>query len=186
MTLETTTDATTYGERKTAARAARQALGADKISGVHFRIVDVADRFSWEVIAQEDAPPPPAPAPAASISDPEGGGTPNDDNAADLAAKAPKAKAAKAPKAPKVAKAPKAKAERKIADNGPGLPKGKLGQVIAMLQRPEGATNEQMQAATGWQAHTVRGAIAGAIKVKLGLAVSTEKTEAGTVYRIAA
>jgi len=42
-----------------------------------------------------------------------------------------------------------------------------------------------MQAATGWQAHTVRGAIAGAIKAKRGIPVTTEKTEAGLVYRIA-
>ena len=38
--------------------------------------------------------------------------------------------------------------------------------------------------ATGWQAHSVRGAIAGQIRKKLKLLVTTEKTEAGTVYRI--
>ena len=43
-----------------------------------------------------------------------------------------------------------------------------------------------MMAATGWQAHSVRGAISGAIKKKLGLDVRSEKTEGGRVYRIAA
>ena len=38
--------------------------------------------------------------------------------------------------------------------------------------------------ATGWQAHSVRGAIAGQIRKKLGLAVATEKVEGLTVYRI--
>ena len=63
-------------------------------------------------------------------------------------------------------------------------PKGKLGALVAMLMRPEGATLEAMQAATGWQAHSVRGAIAGSIKKKLGFTVSSEKAVAGRVYRI--
>ena len=41
-------------------------------------------------------------------------------------------------------------------------------------------------AATGWQSHTVRGAMAGALKKKLGLEVTSEKVEdRGRVYRIA-
>lgn len=63
-------------------------------------------------------------------------------------------------------------------------PRGKLGSLVALLLRPEGASLEAMQAATGWQAHSVRGAIAGSIKKKLGFAVSSEKSEAGRVYRI--
>lgn len=63
----------------------------------------------------------------------------------------------------------------------------KQAQVIAMLERPEGATLTEIVAATDWQAHTVRGAIAGAIKKKLGLNVQTEKVEGrGNVYRIQA
>ncbi len=63
-------------------------------------------------------------------------------------------------------------------------PKGKLGALVALLLRPEGASLDVMQAATGWQAHSVRGAIAGSIKKKLGFAVTSEKSEAGRVYRI--
>jgi hypothetical protein len=63
-------------------------------------------------------------------------------------------------------------------------PKGKLGVLVNLLSRPEGATLVDMQAATGWQAHSVRGAIAGAIKKKLGHAVASEKQAEGRVYRI--
>lgn len=63
-------------------------------------------------------------------------------------------------------------------------PKGKLGALVALLLRPEGASLEAMQAATGWQAHSVRGAIAGSINKKLGFAVSSEKSEIGRIYRI--
>ncbi len=61
----------------------------------------------------------------------------------------------------------------------------KQAQLVAMLQRPEGASLDEIVAATGWQAHTVRGAIAGALKRKLGLTVTSEKVEGrGRVYRI--
>jgi hypothetical protein len=43
--------------------------------------------------------------------------------------------------------------------------------MIEMLERPEGATVEQIATATGWQHHTIRGAISGALKKKLGLTV---------------
>jgi hypothetical protein len=61
---------------------------------------------------------------------------------------------------------------------------GKLGAVIALLRRDQGASLDDLMQATGWQAHSVRGAIAGAIKVKRGLTVLSEKTDAGRVYRI--
>ena len=47
--------------------------------------------------------------------------------------------------------------------------------MIEMLRRPEGATVEQIAEATGWQNHSVRGAIAGALKKKLGLTITTER-----------
>ncbi len=66
----------------------------------------------------------------------------------------------------------------------PAMPKGKLGALINLLRRPEGARIEDLIAATGWQAHSVRGAISGAVKKKLGMTVTSEKTEAGRVYRV--
>ena len=64
----------------------------------------------------------------------------------------------------------------------------KQAQLIAMLKRPAGATIAEVVEALQWQSHTVRGAIAGALKKKLGLKVESEKVDAerGRVYRIAA
>tara|TARA_R110002072_G_C7892426_1_gene528924 strand:+ start:209 stop:451 length:243 start_codon:yes stop_codon:yes gene_type:complete len=57
--------------------------------------------------------------------------------------------------------------------------------MIDLLRRPEGAGIEEITAATGWQSHTVRGAMSGALKKKLGLEIISEKTEErGRVYRI--
>ena len=56
--------------------------------------------------------------------------------------------------------------------------------VIAMLQRPEGATVDEVANAMGWQRHTVRGLFSGALKKKLGLTLASAKEERGRVYRI--
>jgi len=62
----------------------------------------------------------------------------------------------------------------------------KQATVIQMLQRPEGATVNQICEATGWQPHTVRGTFAGAFKKKLGLNITSDKPEGGDrTYRIA-
>ncbi len=57
--------------------------------------------------------------------------------------------------------------------------------VIGLLQRPEGATIAQITEATGWQQHTVRGTLAGTLKKRLGLTItSTKETGGQRVYRI--
>jgi len=66
----------------------------------------------------------------------------------------------------------------------PATPKGKIGAVIALLRRPEGARIDELMTATGWQSHSVRGAMAGAIKKKLGLTIASEKTDGVRTYRI--
>ena len=61
----------------------------------------------------------------------------------------------------------------------------KQAMLIAMLQRAEGAAVAEIVAVTGWQAHTVRGAISGALKKKLGLPIASEKVAGrGSVYRL--
>jgi hypothetical protein len=71
----------------------------------------------------------------------------------------------------------------------------KQARMIELLKRPEGATVEQIAEATGWQHHTVRGAISGALKKKLGLTIEATRTRevgpnktgargSSTVYRI--
>lgn len=83
-------------------------------------------------------------------------------------------------------KPPRARATTASAkQNSPSnTPRGKLGAVVELLRRPEGATVEALSAATGWQVHSVRGAMSGALKKKLGLTIVSEKTEAGRIYRI--
>lgn len=62
----------------------------------------------------------------------------------------------------------------------------KQAQVLAMLQRPEGATVRQICETTGWLSHTTRGFFAGTVKKKLGLAIVSEKPESGErVYHVA-
>lgn len=57
--------------------------------------------------------------------------------------------------------------------------------LIAMLQRSDGASMDEIVVATQWLAHTARGAISGVLKKKLGLVVTAERIEGrGTVYRI--
>ena len=62
----------------------------------------------------------------------------------------------------------------------------KQAAMIDMLSRPEGATIEELSVATQWMAHTVRGAISGALKKKLGLIIASSKDDQrGRVYRLA-
>lgn len=73
----------------------------------------------------------------------------------------------------------KAKGERKPRSDT------KQYKLIAMLQAKDGATVEEISAEFGWQNHTVRGALYGALKKKLGLNVTSDKVEGrGRVYRI--
>jgi hypothetical protein len=84
------------------------------------------------------------------------------------------------PAKPRVAKAGPAKPALKPKTRRPT--KGHL--LITLLQRPDGVTAAQMAEATGWQLHSVRGFIAGAVKRKLGHTVTTQKLDGQTVYRI--
>ena len=58
----------------------------------------------------------------------------------------------------------------------------KLDRVEKLLMRKNGATLPEMMKATGWQQHSVRGALAGALK-KRGLAITSEKTDGTRRYR---
>jgi hypothetical protein len=136
-------------------------------------------------------------APAAADTAPTSAG-------ADSAAEAP-APASEADGAEKRAKTKPAKGKAKATKTAPAageptakpMPRAgtKQAQMIELLKRPEGATVEQIAAATGWQHHTIRGAISGALKKKLGLTVEATRTRevgpnktgargSSTVYRI--
>jgi len=62
----------------------------------------------------------------------------------------------------------------------------KAALVIALLKRHEGATVDQLSEATGWLPHSVRGFMAGALRRKYDVTLTSEKSEAGRIYRIEA
>ena len=60
----------------------------------------------------------------------------------------------------------------------------KQSRVIAMLQSPTGVTIAAMMKETDWQQHSVRGFLAGVVRKKLKLKLSSKKIEGGRVYQI--
>jgi Protein of unknown function (DUF3489) len=67
------------------------------------------------------------------------------------------------------------------------LPKApsKLDQIAELLGRSGGASIPELVAATGWQQHSVRGAMAGTLK-KRGLVISSDKIDGERRYRASA
>ena len=47
------------------------------------------------------------------------------------------------------------------------------------MKRSDGATLKELTKATGWQAHSVRGFLSGALGKKMGLTVTSTKAEGG-------
>lgn len=67
----------------------------------------------------------------------------------------------------------------------PVRPGTKLAALVVALRRPQGATCLQLMLVTGWQSHTVRGAISGMLRKKLGLNVVLAHNDSGArVYRV--
>ena len=65
-------------------------------------------------------------------------------------------------------------------------PGSKLAVVIGLLESEAGATIAEIMAATGWQQHTVRGALAGSITKKFARSLTSDKIDGrGRVYRTA-
>lgn len=89
------------------------------------------------------------------------------------------------------AKAAQSAPKQKIREDRPARPSaepatgGKIGILVKLFSRKSGASIEEAIKATGWQAHSVRGAISGALKKKHGLTVASEaNANRGRVYRI--
>lgn len=71
------------------------------------------------------------------------------------------------------------------ADAKTGEPVSKIDTVIAMLRTKDGASIDEVARTTGWQTHSVRGAISGQLRRKQGLNVLSEKVDGVRRYRIA-
>jgi hypothetical protein len=63
--------------------------------------------------------------------------------------------------------------------------KSKQARLIAMLRSPSGATVATMMEAAGWQQHSVRGFLAGVVRKRLKLKLSSKKVDGNRVYQIA-
>lgn len=72
-----------------------------------------------------------------------------------------------------------------LLEGVPVRPGTKLAALVMTLRRPQGATRLQLMLTTGWQPHTVRGAISGMLREKLGLNVVLAHNDTGErVYRV--
>ena len=79
--------------------------------------------------------------------------------------------------------APKAKASKKAPKDGgkagSARDGSKAARVLELLKRPEGASLKELMKSTGWQPHSVRGFLSGTIRKKMGMTVTSTKTEDG-------
>lgn len=66
------------------------------------------------------------------------------------------------------------------------MPETKLGKIVKLLSRPEGATIDDIASVTDWQKHTVRSAISHTLVKKHGYEVVSDKPKGGQrIYKIA-
>jgi hypothetical protein len=72
------------------------------------------------------------------------------------------------------------------SDNERRVPRAgtKLAVLVDLLGRDGGATIDEMAIETGWQAHSVRGVMSGALQKGFGLEIVSEKVDRGRVYRL--
>ncbi len=149
------------------------------------RVTLRATDAACEALGIEDNEPPPSggagAGAAASEPDPIPLGAAAPRNSGNVAATG----GGKARKAVKGRRKTKAATSANTGDSGKTRSGTKQELLISMLRRKSGATIYQIVEATGWQKHTARGAMAGALKKRLGLTIESEKVEGrGRVYRI--
>jgi hypothetical protein len=96
-----------------------------------------------------------------------------------------------APKGKKTAKGGKTKRGKKTAKPAQAKKattpraESKGAKILALVRRPKGATLAELAKLTGWQNHSIRGFLSGAVGKKMGLTVDSVKREDGErVYSI--
>jgi hypothetical protein len=149
--------------------------GVEPVKG--FKSAKTAASRIWEHIQGLGEPATPEAEPAKPKAAKKAKVAPRKPRVAPAKAKATKktTPAKNAPKAKKAAKAKEAAGPREGS---------KTAQVVALLQRKNGATLAEIMTKMGWQKHTVRGFMAGAMK-KAGYTVESFKPEGGErTYRI--
>lgn len=98
----------------------------------------------------------------------------------------PKKRAPKAQRARVAAKKPvKQRSGAKRNQTRSTRADSKQAAVIELLSQPNGVTIAATMKATGWQAHSVRGFLAGVVRKQLGLKLESDKRNGKRVYRIA-
>jgi Protein of unknown function (DUF3489) len=95
----------------------------------------------------------------------------------------PQPRRRKAPKAAKKSKASAAakggKQKQKNASHTGARQGSKKAEILALIERPQGATLAEIMKVTGWQAHSVRGFVSGTLGKNMSLAVESAKREDG-------
>jgi hypothetical protein len=78
-------------------------------------------------------------------------------------------------------------AKRKLRRTPPSLPRpnSKAAEILSLLGRPEGATVQELMAATGWQAHSVRGFLSRNLVKKRKLKLGSLQRDGQHAYRLA-
>ena len=151
---------TAYTLRSNAVRAARKALGADAQAGEAFTLAQVEGGWSWAAVVAPAPAPKPTPAPAVvrlPVRSPDGG----DAWRALYEVKAPKAEPVE---------------DDEPAEAAPKAPRGKSAALVAAASSPEGITNAQIKAMTGW---TKLGGFFGAVK-RAGLVLNRQRENGDT------
>ncbi|MBC7736208.1 MAG: DUF3489 domain-containing protein [Candidatus Saccharibacteria bacterium] len=80
-------------------------------------------------------------------------------------------------------KSTKSAAAVEAQDATPSPTLSKLDQMLSLLGQPQGASLADLCTATGWQTHSVRGALAGSLKRK-GHVVISDKVDGVRRYRV--